>query len=293
MIWDTTTTTMHRDPRFFTRGDGLALYQTTYRVESGHSGPSDMPVLGLVEYNASGQLVPGAMFDADDFDRGYAELNARYMASLSEDERAAMTVLLDTVAPDLHMIVTHVLGIAGNAVLAVCEAEERVSIAVFEMSNGQLQSVDNYEIDQIDEARAHFDEIAVGSRAVSTWRGVVRSWNAHDWNGVVGHIASEFDASDARPFSQVADYDFVADLRVLFSLDESHIRRSKLEATRGDHLAVVRMTFAFNDHNAGEAEMEALGVFEVNDDNLWSRMAIFDATDLEGAMAALEQRSQC
>ncbi len=154
-IWDSTQTTMHRDPRFFTRGDGLALYLLTYHVLSGHSGPSDMPILGLVEYTADGELVPGAMFDGDDVERGYAELNARYLASLADQEKAVVEKLFEL--PDRR--ITHLISAATNAVLAAWETTDmdREGITVFELSSdGELQSAAEFEIDQLHAASDHF-----------------------------------------------------------------------------------------------------------------------------------------
>jgi len=44
----------------------------------------------------------------------------------------------------------------------------------------------------------------------------------------------------------------------------------------------------FQDRLAGEAELDALGVFEINDDGLWERVVMFDMENLEDAMRELE-----
>jgi DNA-binding SARP family transcriptional activator len=129
-----------------------------------------------------------------------------------------------------------------------------------------------------------------GNTAIRTWGGVVTAWNAGDWKGVAKHLAPDMQAIDRRRFTQVEGYDHEADLQALFDLSKSKIRMRDVVGTRGDHAAVVGITFVFRDQDAGESEGDAIGVFEVNDEGKWSRVVIFDADSVDAALEELATR---
>jgi hypothetical protein len=70
----------HTSELLATRGDRLALYRALLRGAGGDVGPFEAESLALVELDARGLHVAGAVFDATDLDAATAELDARYAA---------------------------------------------------------------------------------------------------------------------------------------------------------------------------------------------------------------------
>jgi ketosteroid isomerase-like protein len=63
-----------------TRGERLALFRLRVQGENGTTGPFELEYLGLVEVDAGGRGILSVLFDPDDRDAAYAELDARYHA---------------------------------------------------------------------------------------------------------------------------------------------------------------------------------------------------------------------
>ena len=63
-----------------TRGDRLALVRALNAFRTDLVGPSEIEWLSIVEVNEAGQRTLGILFDPDDLDTAYAELDARYHA---------------------------------------------------------------------------------------------------------------------------------------------------------------------------------------------------------------------
>jgi hypothetical protein len=63
-----------------TRGNRLALFRGLVEGTDGDIGPSEIELLGVVEVNDHGVRVANVMFDPDDLDGAYAELDERYAA---------------------------------------------------------------------------------------------------------------------------------------------------------------------------------------------------------------------
>ena len=146
-----------------------------------------------------------------------------------------------------------------------------------------------YAEDDLDAAVARFRELSGESnRAVRTWVEVVAAWNRGNWDDLAVHLAPEMKAIDNRRFTQVSGYDHEADLKALFELTESKIVMKDVFATRGDNLALVGISFVFRDRMAGEAELDTLGVFEINSDGLWERVVMFDMENIDEAMRELD-----
>jgi class 3 adenylate cyclase/tetratricopeptide (TPR) repeat protein len=150
---------------------------------------------------------------------------------------------------------------------------------------------DIYAEDELGLAMIRFRELSgEWNLAVRVYLDAIAAWNRGEWEGFAVHIAPDVESIDNRRFTQVAGYDHVMDLRALFDLTESTIRLEEIVATRGEKLAVVAITFVFRDQNAGDADLDALGVFEIDDAGLWTRVAIFDRDDVAGALAELAAR---
>jgi hypothetical protein len=72
-----------------TRGDRLALGRVRFEASDGDAGPSDVEVLQVTEVDDHGDAVAFVVFDPDDSDLAYAELDRRYAAGeAAADARA-------------------------------------------------------------------------------------------------------------------------------------------------------------------------------------------------------------
>jgi class 3 adenylate cyclase/ketosteroid isomerase-like protein len=63
-----------------TRGERLALFRERMTGAVGLGGPSEVDFLRIIGVDERGELVLGVVFDPDDLDAAYAELDARYAA---------------------------------------------------------------------------------------------------------------------------------------------------------------------------------------------------------------------
>ncbi len=81
-----------------TRGEHLSLGR--FVISSSNRGPDEFQndVLGIVEVNTDNRIVASLMFDLDDLDAAFAELEARYGARESVDHAHAWTVIARNVA---------------------------------------------------------------------------------------------------------------------------------------------------------------------------------------------------
>jgi hypothetical protein len=84
--------------------------------------------------------------------------------------------------------------------------------------------------------------------------------------------------------------DALATNSVMISLDEFELTRH-LVATSGDRLALIHDRVAFRDGDAGPAEAEGYGLYEVDERNVACRIVFLGREDREGAMAALDARA--
>jgi hypothetical protein len=75
-----------------TRGENLALHRGTYRGRRRDGFEWEIPVLGIIRVGDDGRIVRGTIFDADDCDAAYAELDAQYVEELTRDDRAGGAV---------------------------------------------------------------------------------------------------------------------------------------------------------------------------------------------------------
>jgi hypothetical protein len=72
-----------------TRGDRLALYRGSYEATDHVAGPSDAEWLGIIEVSPGGERIAAVLFDPDDLDAAWAELDARYGAGEAAPYAAA------------------------------------------------------------------------------------------------------------------------------------------------------------------------------------------------------------
>jgi hypothetical protein len=194
-----------------TRGERLALFRVRFTATVGESGPMEVEVLDLVEVDGAGRRTALVVFDPDDLEAAYAELDERYAAGegrahgkrlrvlgrvgardwealaagyapdfvlydhrpLGWETMRGQTAYVDTVrslvdlAPDVRLRVDH-LTVSDRGTFIVATwlgsheggAFEATKVAVEERDAlGTVRRLDQYGLDQLDEALARFAAI--------------------------------------------------------------------------------------------------------------------------------------
>jgi hypothetical protein len=130
--------------------------------------------------------------------------------------------------------------------------------------------------------------------ANSAWRSLdrtIRCFNARDWDGMTATYAPEHRMDDRRRLMRIegARRQFFENERWLFDLPGSAFR-AELLASRGDRLAVARVSFTAGGDDAGPMAVDVLDVVEVGADARRIALVSFDPDDLDAAYAELDRR---
>ncbi|MEZ0350608.1 BTAD domain-containing putative transcriptional regulator [Mycobacterium sp. pR1184] len=116
---------------------------------------------------------------------------------------------------------------------------------------------------------------------------------AHDWDALAGLIADDFFTEDRRRLVGVAARRGreaeIASMRVVAELGGTNMT-STVVATRGTRLILTRLRYADWDQAPGAFHTDVLDVIEIDADDRISRRIVFDADDIEGALAELDAR---
>lgn len=86
------TTSEWRGDLVATRGERLALFRVRFTARSHDSGPMEVEVLDLVEVDAVGRRTTLTVFDPDELDAAWGELEARWRSSLDAEPSGAERV---------------------------------------------------------------------------------------------------------------------------------------------------------------------------------------------------------
>jgi hypothetical protein len=167
-------------------------------------------------------------------------------------------------------------------------------------AEGRLARVELFDPDRAGETLARFDALAAdpapapprienaATRAMETF---TRSWDARDWEGVVGHWAPSPRVIDRRSLTGVdlGGGDVLDNLRVIYDQPGSRWQQDVL-ATRGERLALVRWRWLMSKSEAVLAEVEYLAVVEVDAAGRQTLSSTFDPGDLDAAYEELDRR---
>ncbi len=203
-------------------------------------------------------------------------------------------------APDNRTTIDHVLASNRRAVLSIIRMLGTFEGGDFEYLLGFVGTLDRaglwsrwdlYDLDQLDEARARYDEIAkdrlLDNRAGRVAQAVADRVEARDRVGFDALFAPSFVLEDDRALVRVNDD--VATMHRLFAYDDTSWRRELL-AVRGEALALVRDLVTFSATEAGPSEIEALTVAEVDTAGRIVAHVTFDPGALDAAHAELDER---
>jgi class 3 adenylate cyclase/tetratricopeptide (TPR) repeat protein len=172
-----------------------------------------------------------------------------------------------------------------------------VTVATF-ASDGRYRRLYAYDLDQLDAARALYDDLgtkrpahAIENAATRSLRRSEEAWESRDWEHIVGLFAPTFRMSDRRAMShlELDRVQHVASLSTMFGMASCRFF-SQVLATRGERLALHRQRFEGTDRNVGPSDVEYLLVTELNDRSERVAMVAFDPDDLDAAYTELDDR---
>ncbi|MBI1818289.1 MAG: nuclear transport factor 2 family protein [Deltaproteobacteria bacterium] len=187
-------------------------------------------------------------------------------------------------------------------------AFENVFLAVYECdAQGRWQTVDNYDVEQINQARARFAELnpsvsphGKGRIKEGSWparfanaatrvveRGVA-ALEARDWEGFGALFAAGFRHDDRTRMVQLETdgRTWLASFRQMAEMTSWN--RARILATRGERLALFRILWRGAEGDVGPSEIEWLVIIEVDDRGDHSAVVTFDPDDLAAAYAELD-----
>ncbi|HJR27034.1 MAG TPA: nuclear transport factor 2 family protein, partial [Acidimicrobiales bacterium] len=326
-----------------TRGERLALGRTAQRFGT-DSSPVEREFLVVLEVDEAGRRTEGVLFDPDDLDAAYAELDARYgdasplfdgmrafrahdwdgFAALFEgaaeihDHRTVGWGPLDVqglvaryrmtteMSPDARARLYHVLDRAEGASLTALGVEGTHEGGAFERRflaasawrpDGRFTAWELYDLDDVERARTRFAELTGERESRRFWNAAMENlerfyevWTSRDWDALMALHADDNVVVDRRGVAQVEGTTAEQEYRVYFGLDEVEFAAPILIATRGNRLALCSGTMRFSDGASGVAEVQALGVIEVDEAGLQTAAVRFDPDDLDAAYDELDRR---
>jgi tetratricopeptide (TPR) repeat protein len=331
-----------------TRGDRLALSRTRW------SGPDQRPeafhteVLHVAEINADERVAARVMFDANDIDAAFAELDARYLAGEAADHAHTWSVITQSCAAfNRHELpattrdsiyIDHRPGVTVEAVdlddltRATWDVTPNASIyieAVHRLSDlgavvtytahgssrdgfaAEWRMVDMFMVDgdlisrnelfdeaDLDAALARFEELqSQAPRLENAASQVIERFGAYfaarNWAAIAEISADEIITDDRRSVVSSGilrgrDLD-IANIRATADLGAAHLT-TKVIATRGERLALVRAHVSGRDQRPEAFHSELLNIVQIDAANRVTARILFDLNDIDAAFEELDRR---
>ncbi len=341
-----------------TRGERLALFRIKTKGDA-HGVETAADFLWIVELDAQGRREGLVIFDVDEIEAAYAELDARYLAGeaapyagdtgfvtfrdllafrdalarrdwdalgalyapdvvirdhrrLGWEERRGRAAFMQSIrtlvdlAPDVRPRLHHVT-LSCRAVLLVQTwigtrdgglFEDQRIIVIVNDEHGLTTCVDQYDVDQLDAARARFAEVTAKRTAPRIENDATRvvdrvraTWESRDWDGFAAIFAPGFQNTDRRKMVLVTldREQYLKQQRPEFELPSSRLSTDVI-ATRGARLAMIRCVWQGSDGLTGPMELEFVGLVEVDERGDQLALVWFDPDDLDAAYAELDAR---
>jgi class 3 adenylate cyclase/tetratricopeptide (TPR) repeat protein len=168
---------------------------------------------------------------------------------------------------------------------------ESSRVLVSKRSGQRLRSIDFYDLDQLDQAYARYDELVgtvapaftnAATRFVDAW---VEAWRTNQWQQGDELFAPEFRSHDRRSLSRL-DLSRDEFLRGIQNTAATGVRvEATLLATRGDRLALWQQTIIGTDW-----DMAVVSLVEVDEHGRALTTWTVDEQDVEAAFEELEAR---
>jgi DNA-binding SARP family transcriptional activator len=332
-----------------TRGNLLALMLRRWASTGDRASESEIVLLIVTEVDDEGQFVAGVVFDPDDLDGAFAELDNRYLNGEGRAHAQTLELLIDEVAAfnardweryralmaDDFVLTDHRLAslgtitgrddvipaframvdlattrtyarafhavdegvvVASYAALGVSASglsTDTSLVAVCCSTNDRLTRFDFFAADQLNAAMERFEQLRPRVRenlAAATQQRFYELHVALDWDGVAAMMTDDFVSDDRRTGVRavIPKLQYVESCRAISS--PGWIFDLDVVATRGEHLAVLKVCWRSPDYHPGAPQLEFVNVCEVAADGRLARMVAFDPDDLDAAYAELEAR---
>lgn len=330
-----------------TRGDRLFLGRT--RFFGLEQGPDTFhsEVLGLVEIDTENRVVARVVFDTNDLDAAFEELDARYLAGEAAAHAHTWSLLMaGDAALNRYEIPAHtedwvnidhrratafppgdLIGYlrAGwdfardikNHILAVHRMNDRGAvvthwahgtmengsdvewreIALFTFEGDLVSRGELFDEADLDTAIARFEEFGrPTTELVNAAARVAEKFLAHyavrDWNAMAELLAEDVFSDDRRRVLNAGvrrgrDAE-MANWRATSEVWSTHV--ASTVAIRGEHLALFRNAFTNHDQSSEAYSAAAFAVVEINGNNRIAGYVVFEADELDTAIAELDAR---
>lgn len=330
-----------------TRGDRLFLGRT--RFFGPEQGPDTFhsEVLGLVEIDTENRVVARVVFDANDLDAAFEELDARYRAGEAAAHAHTWSLLMaGDAALNRYEIPAHtedwvnidhrratafppgdLIGYlrAGwdfardikNHILAVHRMNDRGAVVTHwahgTMENGSdvewreiallmfegdlVSRAELFDDADLDTALARFDELSrPTTELVNAAARVAEKFLAHyavrDWKAMTELLAEDVFSDDRRRVVNAGvrhgrDAE-LSNWRATSKVWSTHV--ASTVAIRGERLALFRNAFTNHDQASTAYSAAAFAVVEINDNNRVAGYVVFEADELDAAIAELDAR---
>ena len=306
-----------------TRGDRLAL--TRVRAGSGAQLPVefDAHTLGVTEIDESGRINAIVVFDADDGEAAWSELESRYLAGEAADHARVWAALMettkasrgdltayrkatwpDTAGGEIYVESVHRLSDVGAVVTHVrrgtTEQEfdaERRMISVTVLDGDLAAHSELFDEDDVDSAIARFDEFDrpkpllqnTASRACARFRA---AFAARDWTAADATMAEDLWNEDRRSVVNAGvrrgRQSLLDDLRAIANIGVPFFTATEI-AIRGEHLVLTSDGAPYDDRPEAY-RVDTLLVTETDVHGRIAAVVLFDANDLDAALAELDRR---
>jgi ketosteroid isomerase-like protein len=346
-----------------TRGEHLVVSRYVFEGTAGaDAGPIAIDYLALDQTDADGRFIETVLFDPDDLDAAYAELDRRYGAGDGRHDatwqqahrlsvalphgdidacramlapgfrvgdhrklgwgdtlRDADTFLqaqlaLTELSPDWRYRIDHrrargLVWLGQQAQVGTREGgafENRFLVVGVHDQQDLVLGFDIYDVDQLDQARARFEELT-GTKGSSAALDPVASFfsnaavaavtrgagalAARNWEEFRALFADDFRNFDRRALFRVESGrdEWLAAFRPIIEMT-SGAPKLEVLATRGDRLALVRMLWRGAGGDVGPSEIDWLLLIELGIDGRHRAVVTFDAGDTDSAYAELDER---
>ena len=327
------------------RGSRLALTRGCLRDSADADQPITMEGLSVIEVSDGGLVHDTVVFDPEDVNAAFAELDARYAAGEAaahaqtwsavtgacrvQSARAPATtpdwVNIDhrratafapgdmipyihatwDVAPDINIYIeaVHRLSDLGAVVTQVLKGHlargVRGRVAGRHPSDLRRRAITRCEIfdeADLDAALARLDELSqpaphLENAATRIFARMMDTFNRRDLDSFLALVTADGRYEDRRKGLRDEGPIRPDFARALFiEAAPSWQEETEPVAIRGPHLVLCRLMFRDHSEVDRPIAVEALVLTEVTDDELTSRLVIFDPDDINGAMAELTAR---
>ncbi len=324
----------------------LALTRGVFRDTDDTDRPITVELLTVTEVSDDDLMHDTVIFDPDDIDAAFAELDARYLAgeaaahaqtwsavirnAAAFNQREPLTTTPDwvnidhrratafepgdmtpyihatwDVAPDINLYIeaAHRLNDLGAVFTQVLkgtsqegfEAEWR-DVILLTVDSEQLTRCEIFDEADLDAALARLDELSqpapqLENAATRVFARMMDTFNRRDLDSFLALVTVDGRYEDRRKGLRDEGPIRPDFARALFiEAAPSWQEETEPVAIRGPRLVLCRLMFRDHSEVDRPIVVEALVLTEVTDDELTSRLVIFDPDDINGAMAELTAR---